>query len=377
MVRTTRRNPIGIRTTGMLAEMGASVSIAVSALTDEVARILRSAGVSQDDARTVAVALVAADQEGIASHGVMLVPLYVERLVAGSVAARAKPVVVSDRDTAIVLDAQHGLGQVSSAVAVELLAPRAAQGGMASVAVRNGFHFGAAGRWAGMLAQRGLVGIAMSNTRPLMPAPGGAQAVIGNNPVAIALPSDEEAPLVLDMAMSASAMGTIRLARARGASIPLGWATDAEGVPTTDPAAAIAGMLLPAAGPKGFGLAVIIDLLCGGLASGGVGDAVKPLYSADRYGCSHLFLAIDVGRFLPLEQFRATAAALSSRIRASRRAPGVEQLYMPGDIAVRQATLHRDFVALPATLLDQLAESARSVGLSPPFWTESKGTHSS
>ncbi|WP_394830139.1 Ldh family oxidoreductase [Pendulispora rubella] len=358
--------------------MGASVSISVSRLVDAVTRILQGAGVAHEDALTVALALVAADQEDIASHGVMLVPLYVERLLAGSVVARAKPAIVADGDTVIVLDAQHGLGQVSSTFAVELAASRARRYGMASVAVRNGFHFGTGGRWAGVLAQHGLVGIAMSNTRPLMPAPGGAQAVVGNNPLAIGLPSEEGVPLVLDMAMSASAMGKIRLARAQGASIPPGWATDAHGAPTTDPAAAIEGMLLPAAGPKGFGLAVMIDLLCGGLAHGGVGDAVKPLYgnAALPYGCSHFFLAIDVNRFLPLEQFRATVSARSSHIRASRRAPGVEQLHMPGDIAAHQSQRHRNFVTLPSALLGQLDESARAVGIPLPSLTESTGASS-
>ncbi|MGH8782846.1 Ldh family oxidoreductase [Paraburkholderia sp.] len=352
--------------------MGANVSVSVPRLVDGVARILQGAGVAHDDARTVASSLVAADQEGISSHGVMLVPLYVKRLLVGSVAAGAKPTIVSDSDNAIVIDAQHVLGQISSTFAVELASSRATRYGMASVAVRNGFHFGTGSRWAGMLARQGLVGVAMSNTRPLMPAPGGAQAVVGNNPLAIGLPAEEGAPLVLDMAMSASAMGKIRLAQARGENIPADWATDANGALTTDPAAAIKGMLLPAAGPKGFGLAVMVDLLCGGLANGGVGNAVKPLYgdATDPYGCSHFFLAIDVNRFLPIEQFRTTVSALSSQIRSSRRAPGVEQLYMPGDIAAHQAQLNCDFVTLPVELLGELDQSARSVGIAPPSLTE-------
>jgi LDH2 family malate/lactate/ureidoglycolate dehydrogenase len=352
--------------------MQPELSLEVARLIGGVAQVLHGAGVTRDDAHAVAKLLVSADQEGISSHGVMLVPMYVERLLAGSVSATAQPVIVEDRDAVVVIDAQNTLGQISSAIAVDRAVERAQRFGAAAVAVRNGFHFGTGGAWASAIAKHGMVGIALSNTRPLMPAPGGAQPVTGNNPLAIAVPSAEGAPLVLDMAMSASAMGKIRLAAARGASIPADWATDSEGTPTTDPAAAIKGMLLPAAGPKGFGLAVMIDLLCGGLAAGGVGGQVKPLYGdpSKAYGCSHLFIALDIARFLPLASFGATVSALSAQIRASRRTPGVEQLFMPGDIAARAAERHRDTLTLPRALIESLDATARQVGIESPFTTE-------
>ena len=118
----------------------------------------------------------------------------------------------------------------------------------------------------------------MCNTRPLMPAPGGAERVVGNNPIAIAVPSDGRRPIVLDMATSEAAMGKIRMAEKAGEAIPGTWAVKADGSATTDPTEAIAGMLLPAAGPKGFGLAFLIDLLCGVLSGGATGAAVQPLY---------------------------------------------------------------------------------------------------
>jgi LDH2 family malate/lactate/ureidoglycolate dehydrogenase len=352
--------------------MSAELTFEVARLTGITAQILHGAGVPQDDAEAVATHLVNADREGISSHGVMLVPMYVERLLAGSVSATARPVTVSDRDAVVVIDAQHVLGQISSAVAVDCAVARAQQYGAATVAVRNGFHFGTGGAWASAIAQHGMVGIALSNTRPLMPAPGGAQAVTGNNPLAIAVPCAGGAPLVLDMAMSASAMGKIRLAAARGARIPADWATDADGTPTTDPAAAIKGMLLPAAGPKGFGLAVMIDLLCGGLSAGGVGGEVKPLYgdASEPYGCSHLFIALDIARFLPLADFGATASALGAQIRASKRAPGVDELFMPGDIAAREAQRHRETLTLPRALIESLDAAALKAGIAAPFSTE-------
>src|SRR5262249_15699484 len=162
-----------------------------------------------------------------------------------------------------------------------------------AVVVRNAFHFGTAGRYARLMADEGCVGIVASNTRPLMPPPGGAEALAGNNPPAIALPTVGDHPVQGDMAPRPTAMGKIRLAAAAGETIPAGWAIDAGGRPTTDPAAAIKGMLLPAAGPKGFGLAFVLDLLCGGLSEGAIGAEVRPLYGDARepYRCSHLFLA--------------------------------------------------------------------------------------
>ena len=153
-----------------------------------------------------------------------------------------------------VIDAENVFGQLTSQQAVELSVSKAKAFGLGAVAVRNGFHLGRAGRWAGQIADQGCVGIVLSNTRPLMPAPGGAERIIGNNPLAIAMPGSDP-KVVLDMAMSASAMGKIRMAEKLGNNIPEGWAVDSDGRPTTDPSEAIKGMLLPAAGPKGFGLA--------------------------------------------------------------------------------------------------------------------------
>ena len=283
----------------MPAEAAGSVAVDAQRLISAVGDILTAVGIAAVDARLVAADLVAADLEGIASHGVMLLPMYVERIDKGSVSRASGGEVVSDRGGAIVIDAGNALGQLTSRQAVRLAVERARELGLAAVAVRNGFHFGTAGRYARMMAEQNCVGVVLSNTRPLMPAPGGAEALVGNNPVAIALPSAGEFPAEADMALSATAMGKIRLAAAAGARIPGDWAVDSEGRPTTDPAAAIKGMLLPAAGPKGFGLAFVIDLLCGGLSDGAVGADVRPLYGdpGEPYRCAHFFLAIDAGYF--------------------------------------------------------------------------------
>lgn len=200
----------------------------------------------------------------------------------------------------------------------------------------------------------------MSNTRPLMPAPGGSERLIGNNPLSFAFPASEGEPLVVDMATSSSAMGKIRNAERQGQSIPEGWATDKDGKPTTSPTEAIAGMLLPAAGPKGFGLAVLIDLLCGGISGGSIADQVQPLYgSADRaYDCAHWFMAIDAGQMLG-----DRAAVLARRIRESRQAAGVERIYAPGDLEREQRRRNQNSLRIEPALMSQFDKVADTLGL--------------
>ena len=351
----------------MPADAAGSETVAVDAqrLTSTVADIFTAVGIATADAQVVAADLVAADLEGIASHGVMLVPMYIERINKGSVSRRSAGEVVSDRGGAIVIDAGNALGQLTSRQAVMLAVTRAKEIGLVAVTVRNGFHFGTAGRYARMIAEQNCVGIVLSNTRPLMPPPGGAEALVGNNPIAVALPSAGEFPVEADMALSATAMGKIRLAAAAGQRIPEDWAVDSQGLPTTDPTAAINGMLLPAAGPKGFGLAFVIDLLCGGLSDGAVGADVRPLYGdpAEPYRCAHFFLAIHAGHFPVGERFAERVRDQAMRVSNSKRRAGVDRVYAPGELvwATRQAS--EGVCRLDAPTVRSLLDTAARVGV--------------
>jgi LDH2 family malate/lactate/ureidoglycolate dehydrogenase len=348
--------------------MSASPSIAIPAadLTALVTRIFVAAGMGEQAATMVAGGLVEADLEGLPSHGVLLVDMYVERLRAGSVSPREQAEIVSDRGCAVVLDAGHALGQLTGDQSIAIAVERAKQHGAGIVAVRHAFHFGAARRYALRAAERDCIGIAVCNTRPLMPAPGGAERVVGNNPIAIAVPSDSAIPIVLDMATSEAAMGKIRLAAKADRGIPDTWAARDDGTPTTDPQEAIAGMLLPAAGPKGFGLALMIDLMCGLLSGGAHGTDVKPLYGdqAVPYDCSHLFIAIDVAHFCDVDAFRRQAAAAAEHIRSGRRAPGVEQIFLPGEPEWRHREGADGQVQLEPGVADNLIKLAQALQVS-------------
>ncbi len=339
--------------------------VSVAWLTDASAGLLRRAGVPDDDALEVAAALVESDRRGVPSHGVLLLPMYLDRIRDGSVDPVARPEVVHDGLAVLTMDARNGLGQVSARIAMAEAVTRAATFGIGAVTVRRAFHFGGAYRWAEQAASAGLVGIAASNTRPLMPAPGGADAVVGNNPLAVAIPGDPgQAAFVLDMALSEAALGKIRLAAQAGREIPATWATDADGRPTTDPTAAIAGLLLPAAGPKGYGLALVLDVLTGALSGGSSGSAVKGLYAdtAVPNDCAHLFLAIDPAAFGDPAGFRERVATLVAEVRASRLAPGVSRVVLPGQMEAERAAAASALVALD----DGTTKALRERGLDEP-----------
>jgi len=344
-------------------------SVAAVELSAFVAQLFAATGVPLDAARSVADGLVEADLEGLHSHGVMLVDMYIERLKQGSVSRAKTAAIVSDRNGAVVLDAGHALGQLTGSQAMAIAIDKARSFAAGIVPVRHGFHFGTARKYAMQAAQAGCVGVAMCNTRPLMPAPGGAERVVGNNPIAIALPTDGAVPLVLDMATSEAAMGKIRMAEKANEPIPPTWAVTAQGEPTTDPAAAIAGMLLPSGGAKGFGLSFMIDLMCGLLSQGASGPQVQPLYGdfGVPYDCSHLFIAIDVAHFCDLATFRAQAADAAERVRSGRCAPGVDRLFAPGEPEWTRSQRAAGQVRIDPAVVDMLERYAAELNVPSLF----------
>jgi LDH2 family malate/lactate/ureidoglycolate dehydrogenase len=338
-------------------------------LLEVVGGIFQKAGFSAGAAGSIADALVDADVRGISSHGVMLTPIYVERVQRGAVSLRETFETVVDDGAVAVLDAEHGMGQLSGRLAMDMAVDRARSFGVGAVAVRRAHHFGAAGRYALQAAARRCIGVACSNTTPLMPAPGGAARIVGNNPIAIAAPVAGAQPLLVDMALSAVALNRIRLAEQAGQPIPDTWATDARGVPTTDPGAAIEGMLLPAGGYKGFGLALMVEVLTGMLSGGGW--PVRSVYR-DRdlpNDCSHFFLALDVAHFMDPDIFERQTADLAHQVRTSPAAPGEGPVHAPGDgRSERLRRPQKQGVEVGRAVVDELLECAQRLGLqvSPP-----------
>lgn len=332
-----------------------------------LAALFAAAGLAPGPARRVAAALVEAELQGVPSHGVLQAPVYLRRLRAGTLSPATRMRRVHDGGAVAVFDAGCMLGHLALPQAVAAVARRARRHGIGAVAVRRGGHFGILGVPAGALAARGLFALVMCNTRPMMPAPGGAEPAVGNNPLAIAAPVAGAPPLVLDMAMSAAAMGRIRRAAATGEAIPEGWAVDAGAAPTTDAAAALAGMLLPAAGAKGFGLALMVDLLSGVLSGGAVGAEVASMYAdpAQPAHCSWLLLALDPAHFGLACPAGDRVAAELDRLRGLRRRPDAGSLRLPGERGRAARAAAGDAVTLPAALLAELDRLAAEAGLPP------------
>lgn len=337
-----------------------AVSVSAVRARDFTRDLFMAAGVAADAAGLVADALIEADLQGVSSHGLLQAPNYLRRLLAGTISASGELQVLHASAAVTVFDAGMALGH---AVAGEVMARTAASAkkyGIAASAVGAATHLGVAGRYARTAAEDGLIGIVMCNTRVMLPAPGGTKAVAGNNPLAIAVPVAGRQPVVFDMAMSAVAMGKIRLAAQKGEAIPGDWALDANGQPTTDPVAALSGLLLPAAGAKGFGLALMIDFLCA-LSGGHAGREVASMYGdvSKPAPCSWFFVAIDPGHFGLDIAYPDRIAQLAASITADGGAKS-----LPGDRKLDAEREAGGMIALPSSLVSELAGIAKDLGVS-------------
>jgi LDH2 family malate/lactate/ureidoglycolate dehydrogenase len=334
-------------------------------LTAFAAAVLAAVGVPDADARLVADSLVTADLWGHQSHGVLRLSWYVDRIRAGVMRAVTTPETVADTGALLVVDGHDGVGQVLAAFAAREAAGRARTHGVGVVAVRNSNHFGTAAYFTRMAARDGCVAILATNASPAMAPWGGRRRAVGTNPWSIAAPAGEHDVMVMDIANTAVARGKVYLARQRGEPIPAGWAIDADGAPTTDPAAAIAGVILPMAGHKGYAIALMMDVLSGVLTGSAFGAAVQGPYQAERpSGCGHLFIALDVAAFGDPDGFAGRMERLVAEVRSVPLAPGFDQVLYPGELEARAAREHlHKGLSLPRRTLDDLRRLAAATGV--------------
>ena len=329
------------------------------------ASIVAGLGASEQAARTVAASLVEADRRGVHTHGLVRLPSYCADVQAGQVVAAAEPVVVREHGPTALVDGRAAFGAVTGARSMDEAIARAEMFGVGLVTARGCNHFGAAAFYSLRAVERGLVGIAATSTPAVMAPSGGAEARLGNNPLSIAAPlPDGRPPFVLDMAQSAVSRGRIKLAELSGETIPDTWALDAGGLPTTDPAAALAGALLPFGGYKGYGLALAVEVLTGVLAGADLGPELinasltgsASSGSATRTGTvGSLYVAIDPERFAGREAFAAQIARLVDVIKATPPAPGYDEVLVPGELEARAAqSAGETGIELDGTTIDLL-----------------------
>lgn len=321
------------------------------------AAILVARGVPVEDARLVAEALVAADLRGIDTHGVACLPDYADALEAGRIAAKPAMTVAHRLPWAATLDAGNGLGPLAAAKGMALVLEAASVYGIGAAAIRRSNHFGAAGVYAARAAADGCVGIVAANAS-CVAAPHGAKApLLGTNPLAIAIPAGTRPPLVLDMATSEGSRKKVRKALKEGRTIPAGWALDADGRPTTDPDAALKGVMLPFGGAKGSGLSLIVDVLSGVLSGAEFGGRVLSVTTNTEResGNGHFMLAFKVSAFMTETDFAARMADELSRLAALPPADGFAAVTYPGERSGEKLAKRRaGGIPVPADLLDKL-----------------------
>jgi LDH2 family malate/lactate/ureidoglycolate dehydrogenase len=298
--------------------------------------ILKAVGASRDEGETVADSLVKANLRGVDSHGVIHLPVYVNRVKHKTIIPGAPFRVVHETTSTALVDGGSGFGQVVAVKAMELAVEKARRTGVGAIGVFNTNHFGMAAYYALIALQNDMASIITSNTSPWVVPWGGRVPMLGTNPICIGIPSGQEIPIILDMATSAAARGKIEKAVKEGTKIPADWAVDEEGRPTIDPIAALKGALLPFGGPKGYGLSFVIDVLSGCLTGAAFGKDVVSLYPEnERSSLGHFLLVINPDAFIPINEFKASVAKAVQGIKACPTAPGVPEVLVPGEIEYR------------------------------------------
>jgi ureidoglycolate dehydrogenase (NAD+) len=330
--------------------------------------VLARCGVSESDASTTADVLATTDTWGVFTHGVKALGGYVRRLRGGGLNPRARPTIVADGPAWALVDGHSALGMVTSVFAMRAAMAKARACGVGYVGVRNSCHFGAAGYYASLAAAENLIGLAMANDIPSVTAPGARGPVTGSNPLAYAVPTRSGQPILLDMATSAAAGGKVAAAHALGKTVPPGWVVDRDGLPSTDPAAFLqGGALLPMAGHKGFGIALLIEMLSAVLTGAAITRQVVSWVHGDpalATGHGAAFLAIDIGAMMPIDAFKQRVDALAHEIRSTPRAAGAERVYLPGEMEwERRQRALAEGILLPPDVVASVQALSEEVGV--------------
>lgn len=319
--------------------------------------ILTAAGMQPPDAATVVAALLSAELRETRSHGFIRLPYLVARLRDGGADPLARPTVVRQTGATAVVDGQRALGPVTAAFATGLAVEMATQTGVGVVSVRNSDFFGTCAHPAILATEHGMIGLVWTNGNPGMAPYGGARNAIGNNPLGIAVPRRDGRPLVLDMAMSVSAGGRIRLHAEHGLPIPDDWALDSEGNATIDPHDFLNGGALQPLGHKGYGLAVMGEVLAGLLGGARMLSEIPAWFKAtDKpVGSGHLHIALDIKAFGDPDEFSARVEEMAAELKNAPLRPGIREILLPGERAGRAETgQSRNGVTLEAEIAGRL-----------------------
>lgn len=289
--------------------------------------VLMANGLSKDQAVSASTVMRYADERGIGSHGLIMLKKYVERIESQTINKDPKLIWNEKSEIISILDGGQGIGHYLGEKAMNKAINIASEKSIGIVLVKNATHYGASGYYTELAALNGMVGFTTTNTMPLMAPTGGKDRVLGNNPISFGIPRKEENPIILDIATSTVAAGKLMLANQKGISIPLGWALDVEGNPTTDPYKGFegGGSLLPMANHKGYGLSLIMDILAGVLTGAGFGKNVKH----DNIG--FVMIAIDIETIMSKDNYNKRMEDLIGMVKDP-----LYDIYLPGELEYKK-----------------------------------------
>jgi LDH2 family malate/lactate/ureidoglycolate dehydrogenase len=335
-------------------------------LMDFASSVYVDAGLPEDDARLVADTLVQADLWGHQSHGVLRLGWYLDRIRNGVMTPVTLSELEVDAGAVALINGRDGVGQVLARQACREAVTRAQKHGIAAVGVHSSNHFGTCMYYTRLGALDGCVMLLTTNGGPAMAPWGGSQKIIGTNPWSVAAPAGTFPPLLVDMANTGVARGKIYLARNKQLPIPLGWALNSKGEPTTDPQEAIDGIILPMAEHKGYAIALMVDMLSGVLTGSGFLSAVQsPYRTSDKSNCGHLMIAMNIEAFQPLEQFQRRMEEFLREIKSVPPAKGHDQVFYPGEReASSDLRQRREGLLLAKDTVASLRRIGKETGLS-------------
>jgi L-2-hydroxycarboxylate dehydrogenase (NAD+) len=333
------------------------------------ARALEKAGLSAAQAVDAARLMVEADLRGSDTHGIIRLPLNVRRIRAGGINPQPNIRVVSERASAALVDGDNAIGHLVMKYAAEVAIRKAKETGAAWVGSRMSNHAGAGSLYATMPLAHDMIGLYFAvGGSNFLPPWGGREALLGTNPVAIAVPAGDEFPIVLDMSPTVTSFGKVRLKMQRNEEMPVGWMIDRDGNPLTDPQRSGEGLLLPIGGYKGYGLAMMIGILAGTLNRAAFGHEVVNMHAApsEITNTGHAIAAVAVETFCPVADFKRAVDQGVRDMRAVERVPGVDRIYVPGEqSALKARDREANGIPMPKPLKDSLDAVARDLGLDP------------
>ncbi|KJY01134.1 malate/L-lactate dehydrogenase like protein [Zymoseptoria brevis] len=329
-----------------------------------VEEVLKGNGVPSENASVVARCLVAADLRGVDTHGINRIPSYVARIRQGVLDAKAQPGLHQTTPVVAQVDGKNAFGFVAAHMGMTKAIEMAKVYGIGMVSVKHSNHFGMSAWLVQQAIDAGMMSLVFTNSSPALPAWGGMTKLMGVSPIACGAPGGNEKPFILDMAPSVAARGKIYKAKRRGEKIPEGWALDANGRPTEDPALALEGVMLPMGGPKGSALAIMMDVFSGVLSGSAFAGHVTNPYDPSRPAdVGHFLIAIKPDLFMSLEDFRARMDHLYRRVIDSEKMEGVDRIYFPGEIEqITEETRQQSGIPYVESEIAALNDEAGRVG---------------